>query len=287
MVAMYGLGKGQNIFGLVAQSLDFTGIWAIGGSSGLLAHGTTMGVIAKAFGQNGVGVLGTTGQSATIGVRGETETANGVGVHGKASKSAVSGVRGESQNGTGVAASGRHGCTAYGTTGYALYGQVPSGGTGYAAVLQGRVSVAGSFTVTGGPKSAAVPHPDGSFRRLYCQESPEPWFEDFGEGHLVDGQATITLDKDFAAVVLTNAYHAFVTEYGASTGLYVADRRPDSFTVRAVDAKSTSAFSYRIVARRKDVPGPRLEKVAIPAALPDLPPPSIPTMPELMLPTST
>jgi len=34
--------------------------------------------------------------------------------------------------------------------------------------------------VIGGPKSAAVPHPDGTLRRLYCVESPESWFEDFG-----------------------------------------------------------------------------------------------------------
>ena len=29
----------------------------------------------------------------------------------------------------------------------------------------------------------AVKHPDGSVRRMYCQEAPEPWFEDFGTAH--------------------------------------------------------------------------------------------------------
>ena len=33
-------------------------------------------------------------------------------------------------------------------------------------------------------RSAAVPHPDGFHRRLYCIECPESWFEDFGEGTL-------------------------------------------------------------------------------------------------------
>jgi RNA polymerase sigma factor (sigma-70 family) len=32
-------------------------------------------------------------------------------------------------------------------------------------------------------KAAVVPHPDGGHRQVYCQESPEPWFEDFGRGH--------------------------------------------------------------------------------------------------------
>ena len=38
----------------------------------------------------------------------------------------------------------------------------------------------GGLTIVGGIKSAAVPHPDGSHRQLYCMESPENWFEDFG-----------------------------------------------------------------------------------------------------------
>ncbi len=39
-----------------------------------------------------------------------------------------------------------------------------------------------------GTKSAAVPHPDGSHRLLYCVEAPEAWFEDFGEGTIGRGQ---------------------------------------------------------------------------------------------------
>jgi hypothetical protein len=50
----------------------------------------------------------------------------------------------------------------------------------YAGAFYGSVVVSGNFTVVGGAKSAAVPHPDGSHRRLYCLESPESWFEDFG-----------------------------------------------------------------------------------------------------------
>jgi len=52
-------------------------------------------------------------------------------------------------------------------------------------------------------KSAAVLHPDGTHRRLYCVESPDSWFEDFGEAPLECGEATVTLDPDFAAVAET------------------------------------------------------------------------------------
>jgi hypothetical protein len=54
----------------------------------------------------------------------------------------------------------------------------------YAGYFTGRVFVNGPFTVVGGPKSAAVPHPDGSYRRMYCMEGTESWFEDVGRGQL-------------------------------------------------------------------------------------------------------
>src|ERR1700694_3608198 len=83
----------------------------------------------------------------------------------------------------------------------------------YAGAFYGPVAVSGAFTVFGGPTSAAVPHPDGSHRRLYCMESPESWFEDFGEGQLACGAASIILDPDFAAVADLSKYHVFLTGY--------------------------------------------------------------------------
>ena len=82
----------------------------------------------------------------------------------------------------------------------------------YAAAFYGPVIVGGAFTVVGGPKSAAVPHPDGSHRRMYCMESPESWFEDFGKGQLECGQASVQIDPDFAAVVDLEDYQVFLTE---------------------------------------------------------------------------
>ena len=69
--------------------------------------------------------------------------------------------------------------------------------------------VNGNFTAIGGSKSAAVPHPDGSHRRLYCVESPESWFEDFGSDQLVNGRARVRLDPDFNALVHGDNYQVF------------------------------------------------------------------------------
>jgi hypothetical protein len=94
-------------------------------------------------------------------------------------------------------------------------------------------------------------------------ESPESWFEDFGVGHLVNGQAQIQLDPDFASTVNTDLYHVFITEYEDNNMLYVTKRTSAGFGVRAKERKANGTFSYRVVAKRKDVAGPRLEPVTV------------------------
>jgi hypothetical protein len=134
----------------------------------------------------------------------------------------------------------------------------------YAGAFYGPVAVSGAFTVFGGPKSAAVPHPDGSHRRLYCLESPESWFEDFGESTLACGQAEVRLDPDFAAVVDLSTYHVFLTQYDEHNDLCVTQRSANGFRVTGKDDASSGAFSWRVVAKRKDIPAPRFETVTVP-----------------------
>ena len=151
----------------------------------------------------------------------------------------------------------------------------------YAAAFYGSVIVSGDLTVVGGAKSAAVPHPDGTHRRLYCVESPESWFEDFGRGELACGRAEVTIDTDFAAVADTENYHVFVTAYDHDHQLHVTNRTPKGFTVQAdtamaalkgkTDGELTGAFGWRIVAKRKDIVGERLAEVTVPVE-PTLPP---------------
>ena len=133
--------------------------------------------------------------------------------------------------------------------------------------------VSGSLVVTGA-KSAAVAHPDGSHRLVYCVESPDSWLEDFGTGTITAGKAEVKLDRDFAAVIDPKEMHVFFTENGDNNSLHLAGRTAQGFTVQAsagalaargqktTDVNST--FSYRVVAKRKDVVAPRLGKVEIP-----------------------
>jgi hypothetical protein len=66
---------------------------------------------------------------------------------------------------------------------------------------------------------------------MYCQESPEPWFEDFGRGTLDQGRAEIALDPDFVGVVKGDDYDVFLTPYGDSKGLYVSSKGSGKFAV--------------------------------------------------------
>jgi hypothetical protein len=143
------------------------------------------------------------------------------------------------------------------------------------------VIVGGDFIVVGGAKSAAVQHPDGSHRLLYCIESPESWFEDFGEAQLDCGHSEVTIDSNFAAAADTEAYHVFLTAYDNDQVLHVTNRTPTGFTVQSdvalaeLKGKNRSdlsgAFSWRIVAKRKDIKGERFARVTIPPE-PTLPP---------------
>ena len=139
----------------------------------------------------------------------------------------------------------------------------------YAAAFYGPVVATGSLTVFGA-KSAAVPHPDGSRRRVYCVESPESWFEDFGEATLECGEAAIALDPDFAAIVDTAKYHVFLTGYDGRLDLSVTARTATGFRVKASAENVGGTFSWRVVAKRADIRGSRLETVTIPDE-PELP----------------
>ncbi len=144
----------------------------------------------------------------------------------------------------------------------------------YAGAFYGAVIVSGDFTVVGGAKSAAVADREGTLRRLYCVESPESWFEDFGSGELVEGRAEVAIEPGFASVAAMDDYHVFLTGYDNDTVLHCTQRTARGFTVEANAALAAlqgrercdlgGKFSWRVVARRKDIVGERLARVAIP-----------------------
>jgi hypothetical protein len=249
-------GKGDAV-GVLGHAEKSVGVW--GRSTAL------PGVLGTARAHAGV-----FGSSGTTGVIGDG-TAGQTGVEGVGSWAGVYGhvdFKNPNADGAGV----------FGAAAIDL--GHPENTVGRAGVFVGPVDVIGDLTVTGnqvvwGTKSAAARHTDGTHRLLYCVESPESQFEDFGEAKLVKGRAQVRLDRDFAAVADTRHYHVFLTPYGDSNGLYVSNRNRQSFQVREQGGGTSGLrFSYRIVAKRRNVAAKRFQKVTrpkvpkLPASLP-------------------
>jgi len=220
-----------------------------GSGSGVLGASTSgYGVYGQSY--SGIGMQGVS--MSTYGVIGTSST--GVGIYG--SSTATMGNHGivGTTNTTGFG--GVYGLAgASGAVG--LYGNANGLSGALAGYFVGNVTIMGNYTATG-LKTAAVPFPDGSHRVLYCMESPEAWFEDFGQGALSNGAATITLDPAFVSVVDVTTLHLFLTPRGDACGLYVTDVTGTGFTVREQQGGTSNiAFDYRIVAKRADLPAPR------------------------------
>jgi hypothetical protein len=198
------------------------------------------------FSQNNIGVLGVLGAGGPA-----------VPVTQKP-YAGVAGVRGTSDPMAGVVGTSNasYGVYGFSTTYHGVVGEIPATSAAYAGVFLGRVLINGDLTVAGAfnMKGCAVPFPDGTHRVLYCMESPEVWFEDFGSARLKLGRTVVKLDADFAKVIKRGDYHVFLTPRGDCRGLGVRRQGGASFEVRELmGGKSNVAFSYRIVGRRKDV----------------------------------
>jgi hypothetical protein len=260
---VFGQGENTGVAGM-SSHIGVTG----NGDIGVGGYGR-IGVIGKSTGENGCGVWGQTyGESEWPGVEGYSMTGNGVrGVSLGSIPGPNNGVVGYSESGVGVVG-------------------ITNSRSGLGGVF------IGGLVVQGGPKSAAVPHPDGSHRLLYSMESPESWFEDFGRAKLDRGKAKVTLDPSFAAVVRTDDYHVFLSPEGENGGLYVSRRGRAGFEVRETQRGTSSlTFSFRVVARRKDIEAPRFQSIQlpnfehddmvnIPTAIAEQQPPKVPDLPK-------
>jgi hypothetical protein len=211
-------------------------------------------------------------------------TGSGIGVHGKSSagkgvfgqSTSSDGVHGTSSSGVGLrgTSAGFVGLVGISDQNIGLYGYTvaPNVPAFYAENLAASGQLAGYFgggvVVTGnlgvyGAKNAIVQMPDGSDAVVYCQESPEPYFEDFGKGRLVNGVAHVQLEPEFASIVKRDDYMVFPVAEGESKGhLFISQKNANGFDVREANGGTSSIpFTYRVVAKRKDIEGKRLERL--------------------------
>jgi hypothetical protein len=287
---VYGYGASTGVLGTTSGNY---GVYGSGGTYGVVGTAAT-GVYGNGF---------TAGGEPTTGVLGRSSGAGGIGVLGQCDTGGGIGVRGLSNLGIGVSGASNGNAGVFGTTTKAgfsgLAGIVSTAGTAafagtatvptaFAGFFTGDVFVNGNFTVNDPTrKHGTIAHPDGSLRLLYSMESPESWLEDFGTGQLAGGQATVTLDPDFAAVSHTQDYLVFLTPRDAGCkGLAVAAQSANGFVVQELHGGAgAAAFYWRVVAKPKsEHKATRMAKFVIPEIKvpqpPAMPNVSVPPVPE-------
>jgi hypothetical protein len=296
---------GSNDDGVFGNSKRGYGVFGIG-NTGVRGNGAAYGVFGAG---DAVGVegLGST-VSSSIGVLaanlGSGMEFDAIDIHGNnlftvdgsgntTSVGTITG--GSSLTGVGVLGGGGNGLTE-GVVGAGVYGVV---GTSYYLGLVAQATQAGYYLIAGFDKDNATKFlvddlgnvyahsfnatllttrqatSAGPELTTYANQSSTPTVEDFGEGQLVDGRASVAFERAFATTIdRTAGYMVFITPEGDTHGLYVTQKTAVGFVVRENQGgRSTVAFSYRIVARPFGSPAARLPLAAKPIrAIPPPPP---------------
>jgi hypothetical protein len=268
-IAVKGRAAGDGAFGVVGLNSATSGTGAgVHGESSSPSGSAVEGLNFATSGEEAIGVYGQSASSLGAGVEGlntstsghadgvygESVSPNGRGVTGTnlATSGDAVGVNGETSSPDGYAVAGVNSAKSGRSVG--VYGETGNTSTGFGVLSKGKIGTT-SVVISGFPFL-------GSLRAVYSMASPECWLEDFGSADLVDGAADVALDAVFSAAVRTDSYKVFVVAEGDCSGLYVAAKGEQGFTVRELQGgKATVPFSYRVVARRQDVDAPRLAEV--------------------------
>ena len=187
------------------------------------------------------GVIGLSNSPEGMGVAGCCTATNGYGVLGECTSPQAIGVYGWAHNITsGVA--------------YGVYG-LSDAPSGYGVYYSGGLAGTGS-------KSCVVETSQGP-TLLYCQESPENWFEDFGDGQLVDGRCHVELDPLFLETVTidaTNPLNVFLQPQDPECeGLAAVASFTGFDAIELRHGTSNGRFTYRVVGKRKGFEDKRLD----------------------------
>ncbi len=240
-VGVYGATQQSNGFGVYATNLSAggTGILGVGnnlgsytlptGGAGGAFYGTANGAYGFATGNGGYGVYGRADNvSSAYGVIGRANNVLGAGPSQGSGGMFIGnsyGVTGYQYTTTGQTAGGYFisGDGAGGATSTTLVEAFSSGGTHY-KIWQ---NVVGSV-------ATSVPDLNNQPATLHAIETPEFYFQDYGQAKLVNGQAHIDIDPILAKNVAINEKHplrVFIQLEGDCKGVYVTNKTATGFDV--------------------------------------------------------
>lgn len=217
--------------------------------------GNAAGTGSAVYGQNtgtGIGVEGLSNNAAGQGMLAVNINTSGTGLISSGNNAALSYLiagSGGSFNGviTGISAS-----SSTGGIGEAVYT------TQYGNVVRVNYwSGAQQFKINGvGTVSTIVKDLNNEEVTMYCPESPEVLFTDYGQGQLVNGKAHIELDPIFTKNVTINEKHplrVFIQLEGDCNGVYVTNKTASGFDVIELqNGTSNVNFQWNVVCNRAD-----------------------------------
>lgn len=112
--------------------------------------------------------------------------------------------------------------------------------------------------IGGGAVSTSVPDGKGNRVVLHAPETPEYYFQDYGEGKLINGKTHIDIDPIYARNVTINDKHplrVFVQLQGDCNGVYVTNQSATGFdVVELKGGTSNTAFTWSITCNVADEP---------------------------------
>lgn len=241
--ALYGDATAANRPGIFGASSSATGTAVVGLGNNLATYYTLLNGSGGAFTSNNAGVYGFGSVAAATG---------GVFVGNNTTASLLVG-------GTGIAATGTN-TGVYGhanNTGNNTWGGYFNNGTATDYAYVGGRTGAINYKITGpGTVATIVRDTNNQLVNLYCPESPEVLFQDFGQGQLVNGRAQITLDPNFTKNIAVSEQHplrVIIQLEGDCQGVYVANKTATGFEVIELQGGTSNVnFTWFVTANRAD-----------------------------------
>lgn len=107
--------------------------------------------------------------------------------------------------------------------------------------------------------SCSVPDLEGKMRVMHSAETPEFYFQDYGESVLVNGKCHIDIDPILAKNVTVNEKHplrVYVQLEGDCNGVYVTNKTATGFdVVELKSGQSNTKFQWTVICNVADVKG--------------------------------
>ncbi len=252
----YSAGINLGVFGFASSATDVSVLGSQSNGDGISVEGINNA--ASGSGGTGVGIYGNVSQGLGFGVVGlntySTVTGNGTGVAG-----------GGNNQGVNILAGGSGGSFTGYTTGVFAYSSAANPTVSQAVYCNNagvicRVDYFDGTTqykILGtGTVSTIVKATDDSKVVLHAPEAPEIYFEDYGEGALVNGKVHINIDPSFAKNVTINDKHplrVFIQLEGDCKGVYVTNKTTKGFDVVELNSGASNvSFQWHIVCNRAD-----------------------------------